>query len=189
VFCSLSVVAKWAQRQREEFRRFKEGAKSTLNKSRIRKLDDMGFDWDCDNKVDNGPVRRKEKDSALFNMRIAQLAEINDKYGDCNDINNLRAAGHPPDSQLYQWMKRQRKGWKSLHAGEWSWLDQERIALLESVKFNFEPYKHRLPYGSKKGSVAATGGDKSIPDINNEESSEDDEDDNDENASDHPVIY
>lgn len=117
----------------------------------------MGFDWDFDRteKGVNGGYKGIAKDNVLFKARIAQLAEVNEKFGDCNDINVMRAAGHPETSQLYQWLKRQRKAWKSLKAGQWSWLDAERIAMLESIKINWEPYKHRLPYGAKKAAAAA----------------------------------
>jgi hypothetical protein len=167
----------WAQRQRDEYRKFNEGFKSSLDKQRIRKLDELGFDWGEKEHSDYRTVgnRMKPKNEAVFDERIARLREIKDKYGDCNDIKNLKAAGHPEQSSLYQWMKAQRKAYKSLQKGRWSSLSAERIAKLQSVDFNFEPRKHYAAYGSlkaKEGEVAAV---EAAEGQQHEEESDDDE--------------
>lgn len=193
----------WAQRQRDEYRKHKEGLKSSLDKNRIRKLDELGFEWDGD-KMSGSPgqkpvTRGKPKNHVAFNERIQVLKVIKEKYGDCNDIKNLKAAGHAEASPLYQWMKAQRKAWKAFKAGRWSSLTAERISILESVEFNFEPRKHYAAYGSKKSddrargpAVLAVGGavvgehDQQQNNKNNEESSDESDDDENEEEEEEP---
>lgn len=189
----------WAQRQRDEYRKFNENIKSSLDKIRIRKIEELGFDWEVGGTpADPRGARGKPKNHVAFNDRIAALREIKDKYGDCNDIKNLKEAGHPERSPLYQWMKAQRKAWKAYKAEKWSSLNPDRIELLNSVNFNFEPRKHYAAYGSKKadeGVCIAAGGDRAIGQIENqhpqhqhpgEDSSEETEDDDIDEGDDEP---
>ena len=51
----------WAQRQRDEYRKFNSGMKSTLDTKRIKTLSDMGFVWE---KHGPGRGRQKKDDSS-----------------------------------------------------------------------------------------------------------------------------
>jgi hypothetical protein len=146
----------WAQRQRDDYRKFHDGMKTSLDRTRIRKLDEMGFCWDFECfAVDGKNNKSKTKNEEIYDKRIEELRRIKEQFGDCNDLKILKAAGHPEKSSLYGWMKAQRKAWKALKRGEISSLTADRIAKLESLGFNFEPRKHYAPYGSQKAARAA----------------------------------
>ena len=156
----------WAQRQRDEYRKVQQGLKSSLDKFRIRQLDQLGFRWESKSRGPpggpGGPPREhrpgKPRNEDRFDERVAQLRAIKEQYGDCNDLKTLRMAGYDESSSLYQWIKAQRKQYKSLKEGHWSSLSADRLARLESINFNFAPRKHYAAYGSKKAALAAGGG-------------------------------
>jgi len=155
----------WAQRQREEYRKFNANVKSSLDRFRIKKLTDMGFAWELKMRGDDPGGRPREyrpgkpKNEDRFKERVQQLRDIRDRYGDFNDLKTLKLAGFDETSTLYQWIKAQRKQYKSLKAGQWSSLTEERHAMLENIKFNFEPRKHYAAYGSKsKSSLRSSKG-------------------------------
>jgi Helicase associated domain len=153
---------KWAQRQRDEYRKFKAGLKSSLDGNRIRRLDELGFNWEGGSKQHHDDTEAhtgistpgKSKNNVSFHERVAILREIKQKYGDCNEARYLKMAGYDQSSSLYQWIKKQRKQWKDYQLGQYSSLSEDRIRLLESVGFNFEPRQHYAAYGSKKVPMA-----------------------------------
>jgi len=164
----------WAQRQRDDYRKFQEGLKSSLDKVRIRKLDQLGFVWEPKSRAQAGGSGRpreygpgKPRNEDRFDERVAQLRAIKEKYGDCNDLKTLKMAGYNESSSLYQWIKAQRKQYKSLKNGQWSSLSEERLAKLATIEFNFEPRKHYAAYGTKK--AASKSGEEPQGDNVNEE--------------------
>jgi len=150
----------WAQRQRDEYRKYQQGAKSSLDKYRVRKLDEMHFVWELKTRGESvgrgGRPREygqgKPRNENRFDERIAQLRAIKEQYGSSYDLKTLKTAGFAENTPLYQWIKAQRKQYKALKNGQCSSLTVERLAKLESVDFNFEPRKHYAAYGSKKAS-------------------------------------
>lgn len=142
----------WAQRQREEHRRFNANLKSSLDRVKIKKLTDMGFAWELKTRGDGGRPRAyrpgKPKNEDRFKERIGQLLEVKDRYGRFNDLKTLTLAGYGETSSLYQWVKAQRKQYKARKAGQWSSLTEERLEMLDNIGFNFEPRKHYAAYGS-----------------------------------------
>jgi Helicase associated domain len=150
----------WAQRQRDDYRRFNNGMKSSLDRKRIRALSELGFAWNFDNRgvPGNEPVleakKSRRRSEVSFEERVNQLRELREKYGDCNSLTTLKEAGYSETSALYQWMKNQRKSWKAFKKGLWTSLTAERIRLLERIDFDFEPRKHYAPYGSRLMKVA-----------------------------------
>jgi len=44
----------WAQRQREEYRKFSDGIKCRIDRGRIKKLTELGFDWSTERKISRG---------------------------------------------------------------------------------------------------------------------------------------
>lgn len=161
------------QRQRDEYRKHQQGLKTSLDKYRIRKLDELQFDWEIKSRGPQGePGRSREygpgkpRNEDRFDERVAQLRAIKEQYGDCNDLQTLKLAGFTESSSLYQWIKAQRKQYKSLKNGQWSSLSAERIAKLETVEFNFEPRKHYAAYGSKKDKASDEGEQQQDADVN-----------------------
>ena len=148
----------WAQRQRDEYRKFHTGLKVSLDKARINKLDELGFDWESE-KATRGVAgegkRGKPRNEDVYNERLEQLKQMKEQFGDCNDINTFKKAGYPENSALHTWVKAQRRGFKNLKKGKWSGLTPERIAKLEALGFDFEPRKHYAPAGSVKAAKAA----------------------------------
>jgi hypothetical protein len=185
----------WAQRQREDYRKFHEGIKTSLDKTRIRKLDEMGFVWGSECFAEAGKNgKSKSKNEDIYDKRIEELRRVKEQFGDCNDLKHLKAAGHPEKSSLYGWMKAQRKAWKALKRGEISSLTADRIAKLESVGFNFEPRKHYAPYGSQKAAKAAGKTEMNGSDVHAGDEEDDDysstaEDDEDERGHSFPSPY
>lgn len=148
----------WSFRQREYYRQFQAGKKSTLDKKRIKDLDQLGFDWGArgyyGNSTNGKPGRRDED---VYNIRIEQLTRVKELHGDCNDIRNIEKV-FPVEEEhkkLLSWMKNQRKHYKAWKKGAYSSLTMERRQLLEALDFNFEPRKHYAPMGSKKRSREA----------------------------------
>lgn len=140
----------WAKWMRDEYRKHKEGKKSVMDKSRIRKLDEMGFVWEP-LPVDGSRNRPSRPPTARFLERIEQLRQVKEQYGDCNDIKYLRMAGHDESSSLYQWVKAHRKKYRAMKAGKVTTLTDESLAMFAELDFKFEPRGHYAPYGSKKG--------------------------------------
>lgn len=145
----------WAQRMRNDYRQHVNknvSAHNSLDRNRIRKLDEIGFEWkDPGSSENRRPGHRgKVKNEVVFDERIDALRQIKATYGDINDMNNLEKAGHPKHSVLYNWLRAQRKNWRALQKGKWSSLTPERIAKLQSLDVNFHPRKHYAPAGSKK---------------------------------------
>ena len=57
-------LGKWVQTQRQQYKLWKEGKKSSLNEERIEKLESAGFEW----VVASGPGKDEEEDEVLDNM-------------------------------------------------------------------------------------------------------------------------
>jgi len=140
----------WGERIRTEYWKFQSGGKTcTLDRKRIKMLDDMGFDWTSEKKSSAPRVRGKSKDEVTWDEQWSKLKFCKDLFGDVNGINNIKAAC-PGDQALLHWVKVQRKMYKSLHKGEWSSLTTERRLKLETLDFDFAPRRHYAPPGSKK---------------------------------------
>jgi hypothetical protein len=165
----------WAERQRQAYRRFNAGVPSKLNKTRIKKLDEIGFDWDAKTECKGPGHKGRVKNDDLYNERLEELKKVKGKYGNINDISNLKKAGFGTDSTLYQWIRAQRKGFKALKAGKWSALSPDRIAKLEELGFDFEPRKDYPSYGSKKSAAKKQAAEPGGSESDSEEEQEEEE--------------
>jgi hypothetical protein len=109
---------RWVETQRKSYwTEWKLGKKCQLNKSRIRQLQDMGFDF--------GPVRKPS-----YSNRMEQLRQYKAQHGDC-----LVPKEWPENPQLGSWVANQRKLYRALLHGKPSSLTIERRVELESMGF------------------------------------------------------
>ena len=67
IFCRLGS---WVNNQRTQYKKFMEGKRSQMTRSRIDILNDIGFIWD--------PWQY------TFDLRLSQLVEYKETHGDCN---------------------------------------------------------------------------------------------------------
>lgn len=124
--------------QRDNYHlKLKKGVKSTLNNTRVKKLDSIGFDWTREG-VENDlrKTRRGElhhrNDPSIWKRRFEEVVEYKKRFGDCNIPKEWS-----DNKQLGAWVSTQRKMYKALLAGERSSLTPERRSALESIGFTW----------------------------------------------------
>ena len=142
----------WCHRQRENYRKMQVGKKTSMDKKRVKQLEELGFDWMANHYGKSGASKLtpgKPKNEDVYNEQVEKLRRVKELYGDCNDLKNVEKV-FPGDKKLNHWIKNQRKQYRNWQRGEWTSLTTDRRLLLESLDFNFEPRKHYAPYGSKK---------------------------------------
>lgn len=115
-------LARWAKRQRYQYKLFKDGKPSAMTEQRITALEELGFVWDSH--------------SALWEERYGELQEYVKTYGHSNVPSTF-----PPNAKLAIWVKCQRRQYKLLVAGEASNMTLERIERLNSLNFVWEVRK------------------------------------------------
>ena len=112
-------LGRWVQTQRKHYRLFKEGGKSYMNKERIKKLNDIGFEWVL--------LVLTE-----WNDRYEELQQYRYKYGDCNV-----PVKWTDNTQLGVWVKRQREQYRLHKDGKESSMTEERIKKLNDIGFEW----------------------------------------------------
>ena len=138
----------WAQRTRDNYRLFLKNKKCLLDKLRIRRLDEIGFDWKLTSRFSNRG-KGKLPDDEAWEAQLAKLQHVYDTYGNVNEINNIRAA-YPGDERLLAWVKHQRRHYCNKQLGKWHSLTPARQEKLDALEFNYQPRKHWAPAGSVK---------------------------------------
>lgn len=115
--------------------KYKKGIKSTLNKSRVKKLDSIGFDWTREGgendlrKIRTGALHHRN-DPEIWNRRFQELVDYKKRFGDSNIPKEW-----PENKSLGAWVATQRKMYKALVSGERSSLTPERRMALENIGF------------------------------------------------------
>jgi hypothetical protein len=126
---------RWVEiQQRAYWTLWKLGKKCPLNKSRIKQLQDMGFDFGPERQPHakgshKGPSHHRT-DAATYISRLEQLREYKIRHGDC-----LVPREWPENTQLGSWVASQRKQYRSLLNGNSSSLTKERRVELDSMGF------------------------------------------------------
>jgi hypothetical protein len=110
------ILARWAKRQRYQYKLFNEGKASTITEERIVGLEELGFVWDSY--------------SALWEERCNELKQYCMAFGHANVPSTF-----PPCPKLAIWVKCQRRQYKLLCAGEPSNMTLERIEQLNKLNF------------------------------------------------------
>lgn len=113
------TLARWAKRQRYQYKLFQENKPSTMTDERVAALEALGFVWDSH--------------SALWEERYNELKEFVRMAGHAN-VPSI----HPPNPKLAIWVKCQRRQYKLLLAGEASNITQARVDLLNQLNFVWE---------------------------------------------------
>ena len=136
--------------------KYKKGINSTLNKSRVKKLDSIGFDWTREGgendlrKIRTGALHHRN-DPEIWNRRFQELVDYKTRFGDSNIPKEW-----PENKSLGAWVATQRKMYKALLSGERSSLTPERRMALESIGFTWilRPARTRAKVLEATGTLA-----------------------------------
>ena len=112
-------LSQWVRKQRHQRKKKEKGLHSNLSENRQEMLTNAGFIWDSHR--------------AQWQERYQSLEIFHMTTGHCNVPSNFK------DSALSNWVKNQRKQFKLLKTGLMTAMDEERIDLLNSLGFNWNP--------------------------------------------------
>jgi hypothetical protein len=159
---------RWVEtQQRSYWTEWKLGKKSRLNKTRIKQLQDMGFDFGPERQphakgAHKGPHHHRT-DAATYSTRLEQLRQYKVRHGDC-----LVPREWPENPQLGSWAASQRKQYRSLLNGKSSSLTKERRVELDSMGFvwvvrpwNLKENRKRKDDPQKDDATTSTSGENS----------------------------
>jgi hypothetical protein len=126
---------RWVEiQQRSYWTLWKLGKKCQLNKTRIKQLEDMGFDFGPERqphaKGSHKGSSHHRTDAATYSNRVEQLRQYKARHGDC-----LVPREWPESTQLGSWVASQRKQYRALLGGKSSSLTKERRVELDSMGF------------------------------------------------------
>jgi len=113
---SAGSLGQWVARQRNQYKLYTDGRKSSLNDSRIKDLKAMGFAW--------------KSTGGMWHERVIELRAYKEKHGHC-DV----PRSHPT---LGRWVNSQRTFYKNWKNGEENpGIDQTRVDQLEKIGFTW----------------------------------------------------
>jgi hypothetical protein len=112
-------LSQWVRKQRHQRKRKDKGLHSTLSDERQELLTNAGFVWDSH--------------KAQWQERYQSLEMYDFKYGHSNVPSDYQ------DSSLSNWVKNQRRQYRLLQHGLKNTLDMERVNMLNSIGFNWNP--------------------------------------------------
>eukprot|EP00574_Skeletonema_japonicum_P003827 CAMPEP_0201722396 /NCGR_PEP_ID=MMETSP0593-20130828/6793_1 /ASSEMBLY_ACC=CAM_ASM_000672 /TAXON_ID=267983 /ORGANISM="Skeletonema japonicum, Strain CCMP2506" /LENGTH=692 /DNA_ID=CAMNT_0048213349 /DNA_START=38 /DNA_END=2116 /DNA_ORIENTATION=- len=151
-FVELSTLSKWVDMQRSLFQKRKKGEKNGLSKTRIKRLEDIDFDFMS--------TSGKAVDFRGWNAKLQRLKEYKARFGhtrvparkkrDPNDPNY-----DPELLSLAKWVEHQRGMYWKRARGEKNALSDERIAALEAIGMEWR-LVHTL--GRPRGEIVNVGG-------------------------------
>ena len=124
-----TVLGRWVDGQRQEYRRLKARKSSTMTPDRLEKLKDLGFDWD--------PLETH------WNSQFQLLCKFKQKYGHCLVPERYVIDGN----RIGRWVILQRHDFRKLQEGRPSAITSERIDKLDGIGFEWDPLeKQRAIY-------------------------------------------
>jgi hypothetical protein len=109
-------LARWAKRQRYQYKRYQCGKQSSMTNERVQALETLDFCWDAHKKT--------------WSARYEQLRQFNMVHGHSNVPSNYAA-----DKKLATWVKCQRRQYKLSSNGQHSNIFPGRIELLDKLDF------------------------------------------------------
>ena len=119
VFPENPAMAQWVKRQRYQYKLLTSGKHSTLTQERVTALEQLGFVWDSH--------------TVAWNERFDELIAFKDARGHCNVPSTWE------NQTLAVWVKCQRRGFKLFSQGKKSNMTLERMEMLESLGFVWNP--------------------------------------------------
>ena len=175
-------LGNWVHSQRQYYRLFKEGKKSSMTTERIQSLNDLGFVWSI------GPSCKHTTVRVSWETRRQQLANYRKVEGDTNVSTYCKK-----NKQLGTWVRDQRTLYRLFKEGKTSSMTTERIQSLNDLGFvwsfgkgqkaatsQFEKTCNKLLCATPTTSsslVSSTITDK--PYVNDNDNYDDDDDDDD----------
>lgn len=132
-------LGRWVKNLRYEYSKRCKGEPSRLNEDRIRALESEGFVWST--KSSGGSVVL-DKSVHIYDpwmKKLDDLKRFKRAEGHCVVPNRFKS-----DMSLGSWVKAQRWERKKLNRGDKSAMTKERIAILDSLGFNWEPLADEL---------------------------------------------
>jgi hypothetical protein len=130
-----NVLLRWVERQQRSYwTQWKLGKACRLTKPRVKKLQEMGFDFGPERQprakgANKGPSHHRT-DAGTYNERMEQLRVYKAQKGNC-----LVPREWPENPQLGSWVASQRRQYRALLDGRSSSLTTERRVELESLDF------------------------------------------------------
>jgi hypothetical protein len=129
-----SNLANWVRRQRHQFKRAKQGRRSTLTVNRVQLLEQVGFKWD--------------KHSLAWFENFERLKLFYKIHNHCNvptsNCGSIVFGTKEENDRLLNWCKRQKRAIRAYlknEAAVGSRMDAKRFELLQSIGFQWQPVK------------------------------------------------
>jgi hypothetical protein len=155
-------IRNWVELQRQQYRLFRAKRTTSLTQDRIKKLEDIGFDWKMDEDGDPGSRKKrrniidpsKDELEEWWNTSFDELKTYKEKHGHCRmhqRISSDSQRSRQGTSRLRNFASWQRKEWKRLQKGEPSDMTPDRIEKLQEIGFEFVT-NPKVPSASKKES-------------------------------------
>lgn len=144
-------IRNWVELQRQQYRLFRAKRTTSLTLNRIKKLEDMGFEWRIgENSNDDSHTPKKKRRTIIdpskdelqewWNSNFDDLKAYREKNGHCRMHQRTSTdsqRSRQGTSRLRNFASWQRKEWKRLQKGEPSDMTPERIHKLEEIGFEF----------------------------------------------------
>lgn len=109
----------WVSRQRLQYKYMRQGKISNMTKSRIRALEDIGFEWSVN-------------DDVTWSKKYDDLKQFMCREGHC-DV----PESYSEEKSLGYWVNVQRKQYKYMRQGKTSNMTEARIQALEAIGFKW----------------------------------------------------
>merc|ERR1711957_77008 len=113
--------------QRHLYQRMQKGKTSTMNKERIQLLEGLEFQW--------SRYKGTWPENGWY-AQFTRLAEFHRIHG-----TTTVPAKYPPDQKLAYWVITQRRQYQRMQKGKTSFMNKERIQLLEGLAFRWSMLK------------------------------------------------
>jgi hypothetical protein len=118
-YVKTSKLGFWVKKQRSDYKLYRDGKTSPMTPFRVRKLESLGFEWDC-----YGATRGD---------RMNELVDYRNIHGHCNV-----PVHYSKNPKLGVWVSKQRSNYKLYRDGKKSHLTALRIQELESLGFEWD---------------------------------------------------